>query len=447
MKETQWQIKRPGVPKAKQGREADPRWAWTEAEVWTERMLATLERGSTGGKWYSLIDKVWKRENLQRAVETVCRGKSQKKADGRRCRPYAERSDRRLPWLQPQVRSGQYQPQPAQRVWIPKPGSQEMRPLGIAPVENRVVEQAILHVIEPIFEREMATHSYGFRPGRGAKDALRRVQPLLKTGKHWVIDADLKGYFDSIPQDKLEAKVAERIADRAVLGLISRFLKQGVMESGKGWTPTDKGTPQGAVLSPLLANLYLNPLDHRMAQRGWEMVRYADDFVVLCASREQAEQALQQVRQWVAEAGLVLHPTKTRIVDASQKGGFDFLGYHFERGYRWPRAKSLDKYKEAIRDQTRRNRPGSMQDIVREVNRTVRGWGEYFKHSIGNIFPPLDRWVRGRLRTIQRKRHKGTGRARGRDQQRWPNAYFAELGLISLASIRAQAANAHARAH
>ena len=196
MKETQRQIELPGVPKAKQGREAAPRWAWTEAGVWTERMLATLERGITGGKWYSLIDKVWKMENLQRAVEKVCRGKSQKKADGRRCRQYAERSGRRLPWLQQQVRSGQYQPQPAQRVWIPKPGRQEMRPLGIAPVENRVVEQAILNVIEPIFEREMATHSYGFRPGRGAKDALRRVQQLLNTGKHWVIDADLKGYLD-----------------------------------------------------------------------------------------------------------------------------------------------------------------------------------------------------------------------------------------------------------
>jgi len=443
VKETQLQIKLPGVPRAKQGREAPPQWEWTEASVWTERMLATLERGITGGKWYSLMDKVWKMENLQRAVQKVAAGKSPKKPDGRRCRQYAEQSARRLPPLQRNIQSGQYRPAPAQRVWIPKLGSKEFRPLGIPPVENRVVEMAVRNVIEPIFEHEFAPHSYGFRPGRGAKDALRRVQGLLDQGKGWIVDADLKGYFDSIPQDKLEAAVAERIADGAVLELISRFLKQGVMESGKGWSPTETGTPQGAVLSPLLANIYLNPLDHLMAQGGWEMVRYADDFIILCESQEQAERALAQVRQWVEAAGLTLHPTKTRIVDASQRGGFDFLGYHFERGYRWPRQKSLDKFKEAIRAKTRRTRPGSMSEIIEETNRTLRGWMGYLKHSIGNVFPPLDKWVRGRLRTILRKRHKGKGRARGRDHQIWPNAYFAELGLISLALTRTKAANAH----
>jgi RNA-directed DNA polymerase len=409
-------------------------------------MVATLERGITGGKWYSLIDKVLKLENLQRAAAKVAAGKSPKKPDGQRCRQYAEQSARRLPPLQRRIQSGQYWPQPAQRVWIPKLGSKELRPLSIAPVENRVVEMAVRNVIEPIFERDFAPHSYGFRPGRGAKDALRRVQHLLNQGKCWVVDADIKGYFDSIPQDRLEAAVGERIADGAVLELIGRFLKQGVMESGQGWSPTEQGTPQGAVLSPLLANIYLNPLDHLMAQRGWEMVRYADDFVILCASREQAERALAEVRQWVEEAGLVLHPTKTRIVDASQRGGFDFLGYHFERGYRWPRQKSLDKFKEVLRTKTRRTRSDSMRDIVREVNRTVRGWAGYFKHSIGNILSDLDGWIRGRLRSVLRKRRKRKGRARGADHQRWPNAYFAELGLISLALIRAEAAAAQLRA-
>ena len=410
-------------------------------------MLATLERGITGGKWYSLMDKVWKMENLQRAAQKVAQGKSAKKPDGRRCRQYAEQSARRLPPLQRNIQRGQYWPQPARRVWIPKLGSKELRPLGIPPVENRVVEMAVRNVIEPIFEHDFAPHSYGFRPGRGAKDALRRVQQLLNEGKRWVVDADLKGYFDSIPQDKLEAAVAERIADGAVLEIIRRFLKQGVMESGKGWSPTKTGTPQGAVLSPLLANIYLNPLDHLMAQKGGEMVRYADDFVILCESQEAAERALAEVRQWVEAAGLVLHPTKTRIVDASQRGGFDFLGYHFERGYRWPRQKSLDKFKEAIRAKTRRTRPGSMPEIVEDTNRSIRGWMAYFKHSIGNIFPDLDKWIRGRLRTIQRKRHKGKGRARGRDHQRWPNAYFAELGLISLAFTRAKAASLRLRSH
>lgn len=447
MKERQLQIKLPGVPRAKQGREVPQKWEWTEAVVWTERMLATLEGGIKGGKWYSLYDKVWKMENLQRAVAKVAAGKSPKKPDGRKCRRYAEQSAKRLPQLQRMLKEGNYEPQPAQRVWIPKLGSSELRPLGVPPVENRVVEMALRNVLEPIWEHAFAEHSYAFRPGRGAKDALRQVVKLLKAGKVWVVDADLKGYFDSIPQDKLLAAIEEYLSDGAVLELIQRFLKQGVMESGKGWSPTEKGTPQGGVLSPLLANLYLNPLDHQMAERGWAMVRYADDFIILCESQEQAQQALQEVRQWVEQAGLSLHPTKTRIVDAGQAGGFDFLGYHFERGMRWPREKSLAKFKEAIRQKTKRTRSGSMEQTIEESNRTLRGWINYFQHSIANIFPDLDGWVRGRLRTILRKRHKGKGRARGKDHQKWPNAYFAGLGLISLALTQAQAANAHNESH
>jgi RNA-directed DNA polymerase len=447
VKDIQLQIKLPGVPMAKQGREVAPQWEWTEAAVWTERMLATLARGIQGGKWYSLYDKVWKMENLQRAVAQITQGKSPKKADGRRCRRYAEQSARRLPQLQQMLKEGRYNPQPAQRIWIPKLGSKEMRPLGVPPVENRVVEMALRNVLEPIFEHTFAEHSYGFRPGRGAKDALRRVAQLLQAGKSWIVDADLKGYFDSIPQDKLMTAVAERVADGAVLEQIERSLKQGVLESGKGWSPTEKGTPQGAVLSPLLANIYLNPLDHLMAGKGREMVRYADDFIILCESQEKAQQALQEVRQWVEQAGLTLHPVKTRIVDTTQTGGFDFLGYHFERGMRWPRQKSLEKFKEAIRQKTQRTRSGSMPQIIEETNRTLRGWFNYFQHSISNIFGGLDKWTRGRLRSILRRRHKGKGRARGRDHQRWPNAYFAELGLISLALARAKAANARKEAH
>ncbi|HEY7507233.1 MAG TPA: group II intron reverse transcriptase/maturase [Nitrososphaera sp.] len=447
MKETQMQIKLPGVPLAKQGRDVPPKWEWTEEAVWTERMLATLERGITGGKWYSLYDKVWKMENLQRAVEKVTARKSVKKPDGRKCRRYAEQSAQRLPQLQRMLKEGRYEPKPAQRVWIPKLGSKEMRPLGVPPVENRVVEMALRNVLEPIFEHTFAEHSYGFRPGRGAKDALRRVDQLLQEGKCWVVDVDLKGYFDSIPQDKLLVAIQEHVSDGAVLELIQRFLEQGVMESGKGWSPTEQGTPQGGVLSPLLANIYLNPLDQMMAKRGRKMSRYADDFIIQCESEAEAHQVLEEVRQWVEEAGLILHPTKTRIVDASQAGGFDFLGYHFERGMKWPREKSLAKFKEAIRQKTKRTRSGSMKQIIEETNRTLRGWMNYFKHSIANIFPDLDGWVRGRLRTIQRKRHKGKGRARGIDHQKWPNAYFAGLGLISLALTRKQAANAHIEPH
>jgi RNA-directed DNA polymerase len=405
-------------------------------------MLATLERGIKGDKWYSLIDKVWKMESLQSAVANVVRNKSRQKPDGQRCRRYAEQKDRRLPALQSKLRNGEYQPQPAKRVWIPKLGSRELRPLGIPPVENRVVEMAVRQVIEPIFEQTFAEQSYGFRPGRGAKDALRRVQQLLNAGQMWVVDADVKGYFDNIPQDKLLAEVAEHISDGAVLELLRRFLKQGVMESGKDWQPTETGTPQGAVISPLLANIYLNPLDHLMAQQGWQMVRYADDFIILCASAEAAQTALSAVRQWMEQAGLTLHPTKTRIVNASEPGGFDFLGYHFERGYRWPRKKSLDKLKEALRDKTKRTRSDSAEDIIADINRSLRGWMKYFQHSHWTTFKPLDQWIRQRLRSILRKRHKLNGRARGRDHQRWPNDFFAIRGLISLALARVQAANA-----
>jgi RNA-directed DNA polymerase len=441
VKETQEQLNLPGVPKAKQGREVAPLWAWTEASVWTERMLATLERGIKGGKWYSLIDKVWKRENLESAVKKVARGKSQKKADGRRCRQYAQVSQRKLPPLQEKLKNDTYQPQPVQRHWIPKAGSKELRPLGVSPVEDRVVQMALRNVIEPIFENVFAEHSYGFRPGRGAKDALRQVVQGLQAGYGWVVDADIKGYFDNIPQDKLLQAISEHLSDGRILELIRRFLKQGVMESGKGWQPTETGTPQGAVISPLLANIYLNSLDHQMAQKGWRMIRYADDFVILCQSREAAEQALAEVRQWMEKAELTLHPAKTRIVNEQERGGFDFLGYHFERGYRWPREKSLKKFKEAIRTKTPRLRPGGMSQIVQDLNRTIRGWFGYFKHSHRTTFKPLDQWIRQRLRTIQRKRHKGKGRARGIDHQRWPNAYFVGLGLISLASARVEAAN------
>jgi RNA-directed DNA polymerase len=399
-------------------------------------MLATLERGVKGGKWYSLMDKVWKRENLQSALGKVVGNKGAAGVDGKKADTYLLESPKRLIEVQKWLQTGTYTPKPVKRVWIPKLGSKELRPLGIPTVEDRVVQTAIRNVIEPIFENIFAEHSYGFRPGRGAKDALRRVDQLLRSGKVWVVDADLKGYFDSIPQDKLLAAVAEHIADGPLLELTQRFLRQGVMESGKGWTPTEEGTPQGAVISPLLANLYLNPLDHRMAKAGKEMVRYADDFVILCESEAEAQEVMAHLRDWVEKAGLILHPTKTRIVDASQKGGFDFLGYHFERGHRWPRQKSLDKFKETIRQKTGRLRPGSMRDIIEEVNRTLRGWFGYFKHSNRVTFPTLDRWVRGRLRTIERKRHKLQGRARGRDHQRWPNAYFTLLGLISLASAR-----------
>jgi len=230
---------------------------------------------------------------------------------------FARQEAAELARLHTQLRDGTYRPQPVRRAWIPKPGSNERRPLGIPAVRDRVVQAALRHVLEPIFEPEFAAQSYGFRPGRGAKDALRRVDPLLKAGHHWVVDADLKSYFDTIPHERLLALVKARVADGRVLALVESFLRAGVLEEAKGWQPTELGTPQGGVISPLLANLYLDPFDHQMARAGWELVRYADDFVLLCRSEAEAQAALSQVRAWVDEAGLTLHPEKTRIVDAT----------------------------------------------------------------------------------------------------------------------------------
>jgi len=406
--------------------------------VWTERMLTALNTGVKGGKWHSVIDKVWKPENLRAAFGRVKRNDGAAGVDRVTCAMFAARVDIHVPWLESALRTDRYVPQPVQRTWIPKSGRKEKRPLGIPTVRDRTVQGALRNVLEPIFERDFAQHSYGFRPGRGCKDALRRVAQLLSDGYVWVIDADLKSYFDSIPHDPLLAQVGRKISDRRVLSLIRAYLKQPILDELKEWTPA-QGTPQGAVLSPLLANIYLDPLDHLMADAGYEMVRYADDFVILCRSEEAAEAALALVRQWTESAGLVLHPEKTRLVDASQRGGFDFLGYHFQRGRHWPSKKARKQLRDRLRPLTKRTNGTSLEAIVSRLTPILSGWFEYFKHGAAYDLPQLDGWVRMRLRSILRKRHKRKGRGRGHDHQRWPNAFFADLGLFSLAAAHSAA--------
>ena len=423
---------------AKQAGEAQTRWGWVEPSVWTERMLTALERGVKGDKWFSLIDKVYTKENLRSGFEQVKANRGGAGVDHETIERYGARLEENLEKLSRELKEGRYQPQAIKRQWIPKAGSAKLRPLGIPTVRDRVAQAALLNVLEPIFEREFAEQSYGFRPNRGCKDALRRVDGLLKEGYTWVVDADLESYFDTLPHTKLMERVEERVSDGAVLRLVKGYLKQEVMEGMKRWTP-EGGSPQGAVISPLLSNIYLNPLDHEMEKKGREMVRYADDFVILSRSREEAEKALEEVREWVEQAGLRLHPEKTRISDASVKGGFDFLGYHFERGMRWPREKSLKKFKETIREKTRRTNGGSMTRTIMRVNETVRGWFEYYKHSYWTTFKPIDGWIRMRLRSILRKREGGKGRGRGSDHQRWTNDYFARQGLFSLVTNHAAA--------
>jgi RNA-directed DNA polymerase len=233
-------------------------------------------------------------------------------------------------------------------------------------------------------------------------------------------------------------RVEEKVADGRVIEMLQKYLKQDVMDGMESWAP-EEGTPQGAIVSPLLSNIYLDPLDHKMAQEGYQIVRYADDFVILCHSETEAKEVLERVRAWTVQAGLTLHPEKTRIVNAEQRGGFDFLGYHFERGMKWPRKKSLDKFRETIRVKTKRNNGHSLQVIIDDINGMLRGWFEYFKHSHVTTYGNLDGWIRMRLRSILRQRHGGKGRGRGLDHQRWPNSFFCEQGLFSLVTAHAKA--------
>ena len=402
---------------------------WAQPLVWTERMLATLQTGVRGGKWHTLIDKVFERRNLFVSAEKVLGKRGAAGVDRQTVDDFDEQEREELARLHEQLRDDEYRPAAVRRVLIPKPGSSEKRPLGIPTVRDRVVQTALVHVIEPILDNEFHDRSFGFRHGRGCHDALRCVEELLAAGHVFVVDADLKSYFDTIPKDRLLAMVNEHLSDSRVLRLIKSYLDQKILEECREWTP-EAGTPQGAVLSPLLANLYLNPLDHQMSDLGFEMVRYADDFVVLCRSREEADAALAEIQRWVESAGLTLHPTKTRIVD-SRVESFAFLGYSFRGRLRFPREKSHTKLMDRIRELTPRKSGDSLEVICQRLSQCLRGWFGYFRHCHWNIFKDYDGRIRDRLRRLQQKRHRRNPH-RLPAKQRWPNQFFSDRGLYSL---------------
>ena len=408
------------------------KWTWVEASIWTERMLAALGNGDKGGKWFSLIDKVYSMETLMRAWCKVKANKGVSGIDRVSIERFEANSSQYLKELQLHLRNGSYQPLPVKRVYIDK-GNGQSRPLGIPVVKDRVVQAALKMVLEPIFEKEFLDVSYGFRPRRGCKDALREVNKLLKSGYHWVVDADLKSYFDTIPHQPLLKLVEQEISDGQILTLIERYLKQPIVDDLKRWEPT-LGTPQGAVLSPLLANLYLHPLDKLMTNSGFKIIRYADDFVALCQSKEEAENALKLIQHWTENNDLILHPTKTHLGNYMLPGqGFDFLGYRFETGKRTVKAKSLKSFKDKIRLKTKRKGGTSLWHVINEINPILRGWFEYYKHAHFWIFNSIDGWIRRRLRARLRKHRKQGGSAKGiNDHIRWPNKFFASYGLFSL---------------
>jgi len=419
--------------RATQGAETRKNWSWVEASIWTQRMVSALENGVKGGRWYSLMDKVFAPDTLEAAWEKVRVNDGAAGVDRQSIERFDANDEQYLAELSTALRDGSYRPQSIRRVEIPK-GDGRTRPLGIPTVKDRIVQTAVKFALEPICEAMFRPTSYGFRPGLGCKDALREVAQLIADGYTFVVDADFESYFDSIPHEPLMRRVEERVSDGRILNLLRGWLDQDILHGMEQWTPTE-GTPQGAVISPLLANIYLHPLDELMAARGHRMVRYADDFVVLCMSREEADAALGTIRVWVAENGLRLHPDKTHVGDCLVKGqGFEFLGYRFEAGQRYVRKKSLDRLKDRIRERTRRTRGQSLERIIDSLNPTLKGWFAYFKHAHPGTFIALDKFIRRRLRSIllrQTKKRSSFGLTRAAHQL-WPNAFFANAGLLAL---------------
>jgi RNA-directed DNA polymerase len=409
-------------------------------------MLAALETGVKGGRWFSLMDKVYAPANLAAAWKRVRSNRGAAGVDRQSVEIFEQHAPKYLDELHRELREGRYRPSAVRRQWIPKPGNAQGRPLGIPTVRDRIVQSALRHVLEPIWEVKFADQSHGFRPGRSCKDALRRVDELLRAGFTWVVEADIQSYYDSIERARMLAEVAKEVADGKVLQLVEALLEQPVMEEASKWTP-EAGIPQGSSIGPLLANIYLHPVDDAMVRAGFELTRYADDQVILCRTEREAHAALARLREEITRCGLTLHAEKTGVVDMSQPGGFDFLGYHFEGNEKRPRRKSLVKLKDNVRGLTKRNNGHSLEAIIARLNPILRGWFEYFKHSHPWTFTSLDGWVRMRLRSILRRRHKKRGVGRGWSNLRWPNAHFAKLGLFTMTIARASARQSLQGAH
>lgn len=430
----------PSVPNvATQGGETC-RKGRSEPTIWTERMLAALENGVQGGKWYSLSDKAFGAPSLLAAFRKVKANQGAAGVDRMTISRFESNLDLEISRLSAALRDGTYRPQPIRRVWIPKPGSREKRGLGIPTVRDRVVQTAVHAALEPIFEREFREGSYGFRPGRSCHKALKKVWRRVKSSPTHVVDADLRKCFDTIPHELIMRGLDSKVSDGRLLGVVRAFLRQGVMEGGgaERAVAAEEGTPQGSVVSPLLANIALHGLDLMAEERGFDLVRFADDFVVLCESREEAEAALEAVSNWTTASGLTLHPVKTRIVNQGSGESFDFLGYKFKGHRVYPRTKSQQKFREFVRAATPRSSGASLAATVAILNPKIRGWYNYFRHSWPTEFPSMDGFVRRRLRSILGKQHGIRRYAKGSDNLRWPNAYFDQLGLFSMEQAHAR---------
>jgi len=399
-------------------------------------------------KVHSLIDKVYKRKNMEIAWGKVRANRGSGGVDGQSLSSFAVQVDQQLDRLQRELMENAYRPQPVRQVRIPKrdkPG--EYRMLGIPIIYDRVCQQALLNRLEPIFEPIFDDASFGYRRGRSTQDALRKIWKEIKAGKVWIVDADLRDFFGSVNHEKLLTLVAQRVADGRVLRLIEAMLKAGSYGEGRLF-PSERGTPQGGVISPLLSNILLTPFDREMRARGYQLTRYADDWVVTCASAAEARAAVATAKRILTKLGVQLHPHKTRIVHVEH--GFEFLGYKIKRGrqlrlppskirsgaqsgalYAYPREKSIQRFMDEVRRRTKRRVPLTTAELIANLNPVLRGWGHYFKRShIRLLFNRLDRWIVRRIWSHRSKRWRCAG---------WKDLpaakLYGELGLVNLVRL------------
>lgn len=412
------------------------------------RRLADWINPTGAKKVHSLIDKIYQRKNLEMAWERVRANRGSGGVDGQSVREFAGQAEEQLNRLQAELRAQSYQPQPVRQVRIPKAGKPgEYRTLGIPSIYDRVCQQALLNRLEPIFEPVFDDANFGYRRGRSTQDALRKVWKEIKGGREWIVDADLKDFFGSVDHDKLLALVAQRVADGRVLRLIEAMLEAGSYGQGRLF-PSERGTPQGGVVSPLLSNILLTPFDWEMRRRGYQLTRYADDWVVTCKSAAEARAAIAAAQRILTALGVQLHPQKTRVVHV--RHGFEFLGYKIKRGrklslpaakirsgaqsgalYAFPREKSVQRFMDQVRQRTQRRVPLTTQELIDWINPVLRGWGNYFKHAhVRKIFNRLDRWIVRRIWSHRFKRWRCAG------WKSLPSAkLYGEMGLVNLVGL------------
>ena len=412
------------------------------------RRLANWINPTDAKKVHSLIDKVYKRKNLEMAWEKVKANRGSGGVDGQTLKAFEEQLDPQLDRLQSELTKETYKPQPVRQVPIPKAGKPgEFRTLGVPTIYDRVCQQALLNRLEPIFEPVFDAANFGYRRGRSTKDAMRKVWKEIQSGREWIVDADLKDFFGSVDHEKLLTLVAQRIADGRVLRLIRAMLKAG--SYGKGpFFPSERGTPQGSVVSPLLSNILLTPFDQEMRSKGFQLTRFADDWVITCHSEAEAHAAIAVALRILKELGVELHPQKTRVVHVQH--GFEFLGYKIKRGkrlklssdkirstarsgalYAFPREKSINRFMDQVRALTRRRVPLKTKELIQRLNPILRGWGNYYKKAhVRKLFNRLNRWIVRRIWSHRFKRWRNLGWRMLPDR-----TLYRDYGLVNLIQL------------